>query len=230
MDEARAAEKLKHIYDANKSRLNLTQKEVAKQYKTKSGDGITQGAVGHYLNGKAPLNAWACSEFARILQVQVSDFAPLPVLRELNALIGDSPDEFFEVSYYKRKFSAGPGADDGNAEEKLMFRRDWAEREGLRPDQLTAVDVSGDSMWPQIQDGDTVLVRRDKNIIESGKIYAFDHLKEQRIKRVYRSGKSSIVLISDNVNKKSEPEVISRGDLNDIVVIGLVIMRIGFVH
>ncbi|WP_445935480.1 helix-turn-helix domain-containing protein [Photorhabdus sp. P32] len=62
--------RLKSIYESKKKLLHLSQQAIADI------TDMTQGAVGHYLNGRNALNAKAASSFARILNVSVCDFSP----------------------------------------------------------------------------------------------------------------------------------------------------------
>ncbi|WP_444897922.1 LexA family protein [Microbulbifer sp. SSSA005] len=68
--ERRLAENLKRIWLAKKGGLGLNQ--------DKAGDimGITQGAVGHYLNGRIALNTDTIIKFAKLLGVQPSSIDP----------------------------------------------------------------------------------------------------------------------------------------------------------
>ncbi|MCV9377319.1 helix-turn-helix domain-containing protein [Hafnia alvei] len=64
------AKRLKALYESKKKTLGVTQYTIADEL------GISQGAVGHYLNGRNALNAPIASGFAKILQVPISDFSP----------------------------------------------------------------------------------------------------------------------------------------------------------
>lgn len=64
------AMRLKALYESKKKDLGVTQYTIADEL------GISQGAVGHYLNGRNALNAPIASGFAKILQVPISQFSP----------------------------------------------------------------------------------------------------------------------------------------------------------
>lgn len=64
------AKRLKALYESKKKILGITQQHIADALD------ITQGAVGHYLNGRNALNLSAALTFSRLLQVPVSDFSP----------------------------------------------------------------------------------------------------------------------------------------------------------
>jgi transcriptional regulator with XRE-family HTH domain len=66
--DERAAERLRAIWDEKKDRLGLTQEKAADELGFR-----TQGAVGHYLNARIPLNVKATLKFARLLKVSPLD-------------------------------------------------------------------------------------------------------------------------------------------------------------
>lgn len=63
------ARRLKALYESKKKELGVTQYTIADEL------GITQGAVGHYLNGRNALNVEVASGFAKLLQISISDFS-----------------------------------------------------------------------------------------------------------------------------------------------------------
>ncbi|KGA24932.1 repressor [Pectobacterium brasiliense] len=69
-EQLEAARKLKALYQSKKKELNVTQYTIADEL------GISQGAVGHYLNGRIALNVPVASGFSRILQIPISEFSP----------------------------------------------------------------------------------------------------------------------------------------------------------
>lgn len=71
------AKRLKALYESKKKSLGVTQYTIADEL------GISQGAVGHYLNGRIALNAPISSGFAKQLQVSISDFSPM-IAREIS--------------------------------------------------------------------------------------------------------------------------------------------------
>jgi SOS-response transcriptional repressor LexA len=64
--------RLKALWEGRKATLGLTQQRLADAI----GEGITQGAVGHYLNARNALNIEAALAFSKALQVDVEDFSP----------------------------------------------------------------------------------------------------------------------------------------------------------
>lgn len=64
------ADNLKRIWDTRKKELNLTQEKAGYEL------GWTQGAVGHYIKGRTPLNTDAKIKFSELLNVPVTDIDP----------------------------------------------------------------------------------------------------------------------------------------------------------
>lgn len=75
MEDAR---RLKALYESKKKSLGITQQDIADALD------VTQGAVGHYLNGRNALNLSAALTFSRILNVPVSEFSPT-LAKEVNS-------------------------------------------------------------------------------------------------------------------------------------------------
>lgn len=62
--------RLKALYESKKKELGITQQSIAEMLD------ISQGAVGHYLNGRNALNLQIAAVFARQLKVSISEFSP----------------------------------------------------------------------------------------------------------------------------------------------------------
>lgn len=80
--------------------------------------------------------------------------------------------------------------------------------------------ASGDSMTPTIDDGDQLLVDRDKQEIKDGKIYIIQHRGTMWVKRI-RWGFNEVFLVSDN--EDYEPISIGYEEAEDLLVVGQVV-------
>ncbi len=69
-EETAESQRLKAIFEAKKKTLGLSQQAAGNAM------GISQAAVGHYLNGRNPLNLNAAHHFAEILNCSINDFSP----------------------------------------------------------------------------------------------------------------------------------------------------------
>lgn len=91
------AERLKAIYEAKKKDLGITQQSIADMLD------ISQGGVGHYLNGRNALNAAAAAVFAKALQVDVSAFSP-SLAKEIAAMSAASTSNVTYAGQYSPGF------------------------------------------------------------------------------------------------------------------------------
>lgn len=80
------AKRLKALYESKKKQLGITQYTIADEL------GISQGAVGHYLNGRIGLNVPIASGFAKILQAPISEFSQ-SLSKEVSAYSSSNSDE-----------------------------------------------------------------------------------------------------------------------------------------
>lgn len=86
----------------------------------------------------------------------------------------DQPEsEWARVPYFDIPISAGAGrqALDGAATYDIAYRREYVHRRGLVAANLIELPVAGDSMSPELESGDTVLVDRSRINIAGDGIY-----------------------------------------------------------
>ena len=70
---------------------------------------------------------------------------------------------------------AGGGAD-ATSEEivgHVWFRREWLEPQGIEPASCVVIGVQGASMWPRLEDGDSILVDRSRTKRLPDSIFVF---------------------------------------------------------
>lgn len=124
-------------------------------------------------------------------------------------------DEFVFVPRLVAQVSAGPGRSNAreSASGTLAFRRDWVVSV-LRasPSALRAVEISGDSMWPTLADGDVVLLSIGDSEVRDDGIYAFGIGDDVFVKRIQRQGGGRLVAHSDNREKYEPFEIPVSGD------------------
>lgn len=68
-EESKRASNLKRVWEEKRGELGLTQTSAADAL------GVTQGAVGQYINGRIPLNDGAAMQFAKLLKVHISQIS-----------------------------------------------------------------------------------------------------------------------------------------------------------
>lgn len=111
-------------------------------------------------------------------------------------------DDFVLIRQMNGRISAGRGLmPDNSADMAAAFRKDYIKRKGGKPESMSLIKVSGDSMEPTLLDGDLVLVNHSRNTIApQGGIYAISINDEIMIKRVQRVYPDKLLIISDNKN------------------------------
>ena len=67
------SDRLKAIFQKKRGALKLTQEKIAAEL----GDGVTQGAVSHFMNRRTALSLRAAAVFARMLEVPVAEISPV---------------------------------------------------------------------------------------------------------------------------------------------------------
>lgn len=132
-------------------------------------------------------------------------------------------DGLIMVPKVAARLSAGGGSFEAGAEVRGLyaFRGDWLRAKG-NPERMVLMEVSGDSMEPELRDGDTVLINQGQVDVLAGKTYAVGIEDTVVVKQVERRP-GALVLRSSN--PAYEPMTIDmRGDLADTVrIIGRVI-------
>jgi phage repressor protein C with HTH and peptisase S24 domain len=132
----------------------------------------------------------------------------------------DDPD-FKKVPKVNARLAAGGGSFEvgGEVEDYYAFRRDWISRRG-NPDSMVLMDIFGNSMEPEIKEGDTALIDQSRKEIIAGGVYAVGIEDTVLVKRIEKRP-GSLVLISDN--REYEPVEIRGEELDNARIIGKVV-------
>lgn len=167
--QAEDAKRLKAIYEAKKKVLGVTQQSIADELD------ITQGAVGHYLNGRNPLNLPVASVFARLLKVGVEEFSPTLAkeLSEMGVTSVNEPSVPYVIGYtLGKRYPVISSVQAGS----------WCE--ALEPYSIKDVDqwlesdahIQGDAFWLRVE-GDSMTAPAGLSIPE-GTFVLFDTGRE----------------------------------------------------
>ncbi|MBE3289554.1 LexA family transcriptional regulator [Enterobacter cloacae complex sp. P31C] len=167
--QAEDAKRLKAIYEAKKKVLGVTQQSIADELD------ITQGAVGHYLNGRNPLNLPVASVFARLLKVSVEEFSPTLAkeLSEMGLNSVNEPSVPYVIGYTAgKRYPVISSVQAGS----------WCE--ALEPYSIKDVDqwlesdahIQGDAFWLRVE-GDSMTAPAGLSIPE-GTFVLFDTGRE----------------------------------------------------
>lgn len=97
----------------------------------------------------------------------------------------------------------------------------WLDRKGLNPIHLIAIEVKGESMEPNLYDGDLIVINTADTRLVNGEVYAVNYEGEAVVKRMIREA-GQWYLSSDNPAPKYGRRI-CRG--SDCVVIGRVVRR-----
>ncbi len=138
------------------------------------------------------------------------------------------PDEFATIPLYNVEACAGDGSyvEREEVATQLSFRRDWIHREiHANPAHLHLIYVRGDSMEPDLQDGEIVMV--DTSVadrVPRDGIYVVQIDHQVAVKRLQRLPGDQVKVMSSN--RAYEPFTAHLGD-GELKVIGKVIWHAG---
>ena len=119
--------------------------------------------------------------------------------------------------------SAGPGtlASDELPFDSFRFSMRWLREHGFDPAMLSAIMVAGDSMEPELRDGDEILVDRSPRPLREG-IHVVRLGEALHVKRVQTGRPGRLTLIS--ANEAYPPIELAAGEVE---VIGRVVWKGG---
>ena len=129
--------------------------------------------------------------------------------------------EYKSAPHVKARLCAGDGSFevDENIRDYWMFRTDWLKSKGVTSDMIL-IDVYGNSMEPELKDGDTVLIDTSRKEILAGSIYGVGIDDTIMVKRIEKHP-GKLVLISDN--KDYETIYLSRSEMDSVRIIGKIV-------
>ena len=240
--------RLKSLFQAKRGELKLTQEKLAADL----GDGVTQGAVSHFMNGRTALSVNAAVVFARALGVPVSEISPtlaaqiekmseaLPGKVAQQASDGRTPPRSFDLNdesgytgvlQLTARGSTGDGDDNPHVEIRgvMAFKSAWLRANNLNQKNLDVIYANGHSMEPTINDGDVLLVDESKVEPKDGQIFAMQsESKGTIVKRLVKSDFDGWIIRSDNPDKaRYGDETLRDGEINEVRIIGRVVWRGG---
>ncbi|WP_319764589.1 helix-turn-helix transcriptional regulator [Maridesulfovibrio sp.] len=130
-------------------------------------------------------------------------------------------DEFARIPKVAARLSAGGGSFEtgGEIEGFYAFRKDWIGSKG-NPIDMVLMEVYGNSMEPELKEGDIVLLDQSRKDILAGGIYAVGVEDTVMVKRVEKRP-GQVVLHSDN--KDYAPIHLGGDELENVRVLGQVV-------
>lgn len=217
------ASRLKALYESKKKSLGITQYTIADDL------GITQGAVGHYLNGRNALNVDIASGFARLLQAAIADFSPsiaAKVAIQAESLGGDTLE-------YAGKLKDGIIPVVGDAVlgmdgliDMVEFHAGWLRFYSSDP-QAYAVRVRGDSMWPRMQSGEFVVIEPGTRVHPGDEVFVRTRDGHNMIKIMNLTREGDYQFTS--VNSEHKPRTVPQQEVEKIHFVSGIIKATRFI-
>ncbi len=136
-------------------------------------------------------------------------------------------DRFVILPKVAEAAAAGAGhVNTDGATEFIGFRHDWIKTVfGREPNDVLMETAVGESMEPNIHNGDLLLVDTTDRTFRNFGVYVIEVRDERLVKRVQRKFDGSLILISDN--KVYEAEHLDAELSKEVRVVGRVIWRGG---
>jgi phage repressor protein C with HTH and peptisase S24 domain len=172
-----------------------------------------------------------------ITQAKMNDSIPAKWILHLSREFGLNPDwiekgtgsklirgdetAFEKIPKVKARLSAGGGSFEVGDEIEgfYSFQKDWLRTRGM-PDKMVLMDIFGNSMEPELKDGDTVLVDQSQKAILAGAIFAVGIDDTVMVKRLEKHP-NKLVLRSDN--EAYSPVFLQGDEIETVRIIGKVI-------
>lgn len=117
------------------------------------------------------------------------------------------PTNIISIPFYQVKAAAGEGVNVPEYEEKdvLHFDKRWLQAVvGHNPEHLSLIIAKGDSMLPDIQDGDLLMVDDSIKEVIPNKTFVIKQDDKYRVKKLKAELNGDIQIISNNPNYKTE--------------------------
>lgn len=184
----------------------LSQQELADKLNT------TAVSIGRYEREDQRLTLPLLRRLARIFDVSVAEIA---------GEARTSPDHL-PVPVFDLRAAAGAGALalDTPVSEHLMFREQWLRRITVDVRALFVLEISGDSMWETLHDGDHVLVDRSQVNPRREGLYVIRIDDMLQVKRISMHPVSKLLTVkSDNPAYRTYDAI----PPDDIVIVGRVV-------
>lgn len=202
-------QQLYELIEARRKELGLSQAELGKLALGQENSSVIQSMR----RGSSPSIEKAASILAALniclhiggggqgtmRQVMVAEVQPATIPNK-------SLDDFAVVERFDVKLSAGPGSGGDNAlpMAPVAFRKQWLASIGLKTETCVVVSVTGNSMEPNLFEGDLALLDRRQGAVKNGEIYGINDIEgDTRVKRLEQIN-GGLLLRSDNPDCPSE--------------------------
>jgi phage repressor protein C with HTH and peptisase S24 domain len=157
--------------------------------------------------------------------VEAAERAQAQEFLRIRPINGDSPG-VVQIRRVKLRLSAGivgfsvdPDDEVGQA---FNLEEDWIARNRYNPDDLIAIEVTGESMEPRLYRGDLVVVNTADKTPADGQVFAVNYEGEAVIKRLTRDA-GHWWLTSDNPDQRRFPRKLCDGA--GCLIVGRVVLK-----
>ncbi|WP_229418582.1 S24 family peptidase [Pseudoduganella flava] len=157
--------------------------------------------------------------------VEAAERAAAQEFLRIRPINGDSPG-VVQIRRVKLRLSAGivgfsvdPDDEVGQA---FNLEEDWIARNRYNPDDLIAIEVTGESMEPRLYRGDLVVVNTADKTPADGQVFAVNYEGEAVIKRLTRDA-GHWWLTSDNPDQRRFPRKLCDGA--GCLIVGRVVLK-----
>jgi phage repressor protein C with HTH and peptisase S24 domain len=130
-------------------------------------------------------------------------------------------DKTLFIPKVSAKACAGAGSLElkDNIIDELPFDRAWISRKG-RPESMVAMEVVGDSMSPELEPGDTILVDQSQQDVKDNALYVVSLQGSLQVKRL--QARSGLVFLF-SANQKYAPITLQGDEIDTVRIIGRVL-------
>ena len=219
---------------AERLQLKLQNERIsAKELATKTG--LSNGAISLILNGKSTdIKFSSALKIAEALHCDPIELMTGASSQTVAAYEDDEAlaDGMIAIEQYHVSIAAGSDAPEASYEEEhdsrpVWYHRSYFERLGINPKYCRRLQVCGDSMEPQIHDGDWVLIdcTPGQRVVD-GAIYGLWQAQEGlRVKRIRKPLKGGLIIHSDN--ERYPDEYYDDSESCNFMLLGRVLERTG---
>lgn len=206
-----------------------TYKEIHEKY------GVSAGYLSQVMNGTKEMG----ERFARKMEILMGlpeFYMDKPITDGSNAEFSNKtiafwsdgdpiPDGMVAIDFLpsiKAKLGNGYVNEEYQKTEKLWFREQTLDECNVDSDHAKAIRVSGDSMFPELLDGEVIAIDTSASRIFDGEIYAFRIGDELKVKYLFRHGDGFKAVSRNNDKLRFPDEIYTAKDIeaDDIEVIG----------
>jgi phage repressor protein C with HTH and peptisase S24 domain len=184
----------------------MSQQQLANKLNT------TAVSIGRYEREDQRLSLPLLRRFAKVFDVTIGEVAGETRL---------TPD-YLSVPVYDLRASAGAGAlaEDSEPAGHLMFREQWLRRMSADIHRLFVLEISGDSMWETLHDGDHALVDPSQNNARREGLYVIRIDDMLQVKRISMHPVTKLLTVkSDNPAYRTFDNI----KPDEIVIVGRVV-------